>query len=188
LSNEVQDWLGSFFELNPDAVEVVEEKKKKENKLDLFKQILPALDKRDMGFYDRLEPEEKKEITPWLLMRWMSSSSGAAEHHIMMVNDLVNRDFSVFAPRVTQGKAGHVGLQWKLLALCGSGKGQRHVWVAPPKGVIKNKLEAAVLGIYPLLKDDELELFLKVNTKEDLRELFIENGYDDKALKDLFKE
>ena len=174
--------------MNPDAIEVEEVKKKKENKLDLFKQVLPALDKRDMKFFDKLSEEEKKEIVPWLLMRWMSSSAGAAEHHIMMVNDIVNKDFSVFSPRVTQGKSGHLGLQWKLLALCGTGRGQRHQWIAPPKGVIKNKLEAAVLKIYPLMKDEDLELFLKVNTTEDLKGLFIDNGYDDKSLKELFKE
>lgn len=188
MSNEVQEWLAGFFELNPDAVEVEEVKKKKENKLDLFKTILPALDRRDMKFFDKLGEEEKKEIVPWLLMRWMSSSAGAAEHHIMMVNDLVNKDFSVFSPRVTQGKAGHLGLQWKLLALCGTGKGQRHQWIAPPRGVIKNKVETAVLKIYPLMKDEDLELFLKVNTQEELKALFIDNGYDDKSIKELFKE
>jgi hypothetical protein len=188
MSNEVQDWLSGFFEMNPDAAEVEEVKKGKEHKLDLFKTVLPALDRRDFGFFDRLDADQKKEIVPWLLMRWMSSSSSAAEHHIMMVNDMVNRDFSVFAPRVTQGKAGHLGLQWRLLALCGTGRSQRHVWVAPPKGAIKNKLESAVLAIFPLMKDSDLELFLKVNTREELKELFIENGYDDKTLKDLFKE
>lgn len=182
------NWVEEFFALNPDALPILDEKKSKEHKLDLFKVVLPALDKQDIGFYDRLDSEQKKEIVPWLLMRWMSSSSSLTEHHLMMVNDIVNKDFSIFAPKVTHGKIGHPGLQWKLLALCGAGKNQRHVWIAPPRGVVKNKLESAVLTIFPLMKDEDLELFLQINTPQELKDLLIANGFDNKTLKDIFKE
>lgn len=176
----MSNWVEDFFALNPDAVkeEVDTKKKKKESTLGLDRE-LPAMDYRKLDFYANLTPEEKKELSPWVLMRFMSSSQGDAIHHLTMVNDLVNVDFSVIAK--------HPELQWKLLAMCGTKKKQYHPWIAPPKGVKKNRLEEAVLQHYPLMKDDELELFLQVNSKEELEEFFRDNGYDDKAIKELFK-
>ena len=174
------NWTEEFFLLNPDAVRVEEEekKKKKESTLTLAME-LPAMDYRKMDFYDNLSQEHKKEISLWVLMRYMSSSQGDAEHHLMMVNDLVNQNFSVIAK--------HPELQWKLLAMCGTRKKQFHPWIAPPKGAKKNKLEQAILDIIPSLKDDELQLLLQINTKEDFEEFFKSNGMDDKSIKELLK-
>jgi len=176
----MSNWVEEFFALNPDAVVAEEEtkKKKKESTLGLDRE-LPAMDFRDLDFYDNLNETEKKEISLWLLMRFMSSSQRDAEHHIMMVNDLVNVDFSVISK--------HPELQWKLLALCGTKKKQYHPWIAPPKGVKKSKIEEAILQFYPLLRSDELELFLTINSREDLETFFKDNGYDDKTIKELFK-
>lgn len=179
MTDAVGDWLSGFFELNPEAAPVVEEpKKKKESTLSL-QQELPAMDFRNSNFYRDLSEEHKKEISIWVLMRFMSSSQGDAEHHIMMVNDLVNNNFNALSK--------HPELQWKLLALCGTNKKQFHPWIAPPKGIKKNRVEEALIGIYPLLKDDDLELLLRLNTPEELEQFFKENGYDDKSIKELFK-
>lgn len=180
MSNDVGDWIDGFFQMNPDAVKDEEvKKKKKESTLGLPTELL-AMDTGNMSFYKNLSDEHKKEISLWVLMRFMSSSQSATEHHLMMVNDLVNHNFNNLAK--------HPELQWKLLALCGLGRKQFHPWIAPPKGVKKNKIEAAIISHYPLLNDDELELLLKINTREDLEEFFRENGYDDKAIKELFKD
>ena len=179
LSNDVADWLNGFFELNPDAAQEEDEKaKKKESTLTLAME-LPAMDFSNKDFYKNLSDEHKKEISIWVLMRYMSSSQAAAEHHIMMVNDLVNNNFNSLTK--------HPELQWMLLALCGTGKKQFHPWIPPPKGTKKNKVEAAILEHYPLLRDDELEMLLNINTKEELEQFFKDNGYDDKTIKELFK-
>lgn len=179
MSNTVEDWIGTFFEMNPDAAPVEEApKKKKESTLSLTAE-LPAMDYRNMNFYRDLSDEHKKEISIWVLMRFMSSSQGDAEHHIMLVNDIVNVNFNSLSK--------HPELQWKLLALCGTNKKQYHPWIAPPKGVKKNRVEEALTEIFPLMKDDDLELLLTLNTREELEQFFKENGYDDKTLKELFK-
>lgn len=179
LSNEVGDWIEGFYQMNPDAVRVDDEPKKKKKESTLTLQVeLPAMDLRNMDFYAKLSDEHKKEISLWVLMRFMSSSQGATEHHIMMVNDVVNHNFSNISK--------HPELQWKLLALCGTGKKQFHPWIAPPRGIKKNKLEEAVLKHYPLLKDSDLELLLKLNTQADWEAFFKDNGYDDKTIKELF--
>jgi hypothetical protein len=180
LSNDISDWIDGFYELNPDAVRATDEpiKKKKENTLSLQVE-LPAMDYRNMDFYKNLSDEHKKEISLWVLMRFMSSSQNQPEHHIMMVNDIVNNNFSNISK--------HPELQWKLLALCGTGRKQFHPWIPPPKGIKKNKLEQAVLTHYPLLKDSDLEMLLSINTQEDWEQFFKENGYDDKTISELFK-
>jgi len=177
--NNIDNWLENFYDTNPDAMKEDEVKvKKKESTLSLQAELL-AMDSNNMNFYKNLSVEHKKEISPWVLMRFMSSSQSLTEHHLMMVNDLVNHNFNNLIK--------HPELQWKLLALCGTGKKQYHPWIAPPKGIKKNKIEAAILSYYPLLRDDELALLFRINSQEDLEEFFKENGYDDKTIKELFK-
>jgi hypothetical protein len=179
MSNEVSDWLTGFFDMNPDAAPVEEEKKKKKESTLSLTVELPAMDFGNKSFYTNLSEEHKKEISIWVLMRFMSSSQGDAEHHIMMVNDLVNHNFNALSK--------HPELQWKLLSLCGTHKKQYHPWIPPPKGLKKNKVEEALLSIFPLIKDEDLDLLLQINTREELEEFFKENGYDDKTIKELFK-
>jgi len=178
LSNELETWMSGFYELNPDAVVVEEVAKKKKSTLSLTAE-LPAMDYGNMSFYKDLSDEHKKEISIWVLMRFMSSSQANSEHHLMMVNDLVNHNFNSLSK--------HPELQWKLLALCGTKKKQYHPWIPPPKGIKKNKKEEAILAIYPLLKDSDLELLLQINSNEELALFFKDNGLDDKAIKEILK-
>lgn len=177
--NEVNIWLEEFYNLDPNVKQEDQTAKKKENTLSLSVELL-SMDMNNMNFYKELTNEQKKEISLWVLMRYMSSSQNFSEHHLMMVNDLVNCHYNVLIK--------HPELQWKLLALCGLGKKQFHPWIPPPKGVKKNKIEEIILEHYPLLRDDELEMFLTMNTQKDLELFLKENGYDDKTIKDLFKE
>jgi len=178
-------WIDEFYKLNPhtsgNGDHAVSETKK-EHKLDLFKVVLPALDRRDTQFYANATEEEKKDLAKqvWPLTRWMSSAKNNTEHHLLFVNDIVNKNSSDLKR--------HPELQWMLLALCGVGKSQMHQWISPPKGIKKNKVEEAVLKIYPLLKNDDLELLLKVNSDEDLTELFKGAGLSDKEIKELLSK
>jgi hypothetical protein len=188
LSNELKDWLDGFYDLNPDAIDAEEEKAKAyEN--DMFRELLPALDRCDKTFFNKRTQEQQKEIekSMWILMRFMSSSKNLPEHHLMMVNDLVNTNFNLFVRKAQTNKDGHPLLQWMLLALCGSGRNQFHEKVPSPKGLKKNRVEEAILEHYPLLKDEDLELLLKINSNEDLADFFRQNGYDDKTIKELLK-
>ena len=177
LSNEVENWLGNFFDLNPDAV--AEEEIKKPTSTLLLNDELTAMDFCNKTFYRNLSEQHKKEISLWLLMRYMSSSRLDSEHHLLLVNKLVNHEFNTLRK--------HPELQWLLLSLCGTGKKQYHTWIKPPKGTKKNPLEQAILNYYPLLKDDEIDMLLDINTKTDFEQFFKDNGYDDKSIKDLFK-
>ena len=184
--NNVEDWVNEFRSLNPAGEK--ETGNAKEYKLDLFSQVLPAIDRNDRFFYSKLTTEEQNSIEPWLLMRWLTSCDDKDQVHFMLsVNDLVNNNFSAMSPRKTQGIAGHKELQWMLLTLCGTGKSVRRKFLKPAKGAVKNKLEEALLVYFPLLRDDELELLMKINSTEDFETFFKDNGLDDKTINELLK-
>jgi len=148
-------------------------------KLDL-KQVLQKADCNDYGFYSKLEADEKKEISPWVLMRFMSSCSGVyPEHYLLCVNDIVNCDFNTLSK--------HKELQWKLLSVCGVGNKQYHPWIAPGKGQKKNKIELFVLELYPHFKNDDIELFLLKHTVDDLILLAKQHGYSDDEIENFTK-
>lgn len=145
-----------------------------------LKDMLGAIDRNDFDFYSRLDDEQRKAFSPWLAMRYASSASGvAAYHYLLMVNDIVNVDFSLLKK--------HPELQWKLLAVCGMGSNQFHPYIAPGKKKKKNKIEKLLHERYPTLNADELELLIRINDTESLKELARDNGYDDKEIKELFK-
>ena len=179
MSNDIGNWIESFYELNPDANRDEDlSKTKKANTLPLNLE-LSSMDMRDKDFYKNLSDVHKKEISLWVLMRYMSSCRGAAHHHLTMVNDLVNVDFNVISK--------HPELQWKLLAICGTNKKQFHDWIPPGKKAKKNRLEEALVTLNPLMKDDELALLQQINAREEFEEYFKANAFDDKTIKEIFK-
>jgi hypothetical protein len=95
-------------------------KKAKEKLLDI-KDVLSNLDCNNYEYYNNLSDDEKKEISSFVLMRFLSSSSGNyPEHYLLCVNDIVNYNFSILNK--------HPNLMWMSLALCGIGSKQYHPW------------------------------------------------------------
>ena len=74
------------------------------------------------------------------------------------------------------------------MCLAGTGKPQFHPFVKVPKAKRKkDRVEEIIRELFPLLKNDEIELFLKMNSKEELKVLAMESGVDDKTLDEAFK-
>jgi hypothetical protein len=145
-----------------------------------IKDQMSAIDRNDFDFYSRLDKEHKKAFSPWITMRCASSAQGvAAYHYLLMVNDIVNVDFSLLKK--------HPELQWKLLAVCGQGSSTYHPWIAPVKKRKKDKLEAFLSKQHPTLSKEELELLVSINSEEDLKNLARDTGLDEKEIKELFK-
>lgn len=184
-SENFQDWLAGIAESKDQSSDIVE---KKAYTLDLFNDVLPALDRGDKKYYSRLTAEEQKSISPWLLMRWMTSAQHDADQPacLITVNTLVNHNFSHLSPKSSMGKEGHAELQWMLLSMCGSGNTRRK-FIKPGKAHTKDRLEEALLKFYPCLRSDELELLTRMNSQDDLVQFFKDNGFDDKTIKEIFK-
>lgn len=136
---------------------------------------MAEFDRKNREFYDELTPEEKKKFSNYLMIRWGSSVQGDSElqgYYLQSCNHYFNKRFFDINR--------HPKLQWLCATAVSPGLGtQRHQWIAP------KKKEAGASGIrkqltelYPHLKDDEIEVMSRINTKKDI----------DAYLKDLGRE
>tara|TARA_A100001391_G_C5083032_1_gene280402 strand:+ start:6700 stop:7167 length:468 start_codon:yes stop_codon:yes gene_type:complete len=145
-----------------------------------LKDIMAAVDKKDRGFYKRLNDEQKKAFSAWMMMRYCSSVQGRdAANYIYLTNELVNFQFMEVSK--------HPELQWLLLSACGTGKIQFHPYLKPPNAKKKkNKISEFLYQLYPNCKPEDIELMIKLNSNEELKALAYDYGYDDKTIKDIF--
>ena len=145
-----------------------------------LKDVMAAVDKKDRGFYKRLNDEQKKAFSAWMMMRYCSSVQGRdAANYIYLTNELVNFQFMEVSK--------HPELQWLLLSACGTGKIQFHPYLKPPNAKKKkNKISEFLYQLCPNCKPEDIELMIKLNSNEELKALAYDYGYDDKTIKDIF--
>jgi hypothetical protein len=126
---------------------------------------MAVFDRKDRKFYDSLTDEERKKFSNFLMIRYGSSVQGSSdlqEFYLISTNERLNKHFF----NINR----HPKLQWLCATTVSPGMGtQRHQWIAPKKkepgaSGIKKKLAE----LYPTLKDDEIELMAKINSKKDL--------------------
>ena len=128
---------------------------------------MTQFDRKNQDFYDSLTDEERKKFSNYLMIRWGSSVQGSKElqeFYLISTNERLNKKFFEINR--------HPKLQWLCATTVSPGMGtQRHQWIAPKKkepgasGIKKQLVE-----LYPTLKDDEIELMSKINTKKDIDE------------------
>ena len=157
----------------------------KKYSLDLFKEVLPALYKGKLDFFENLSEKEQKEITPFTLMKWLSSAGGFEELAPILINDLVNKGFWDLSH--------HKELQWKILCVVASeisNRVPRHSWISMKKESSSTpKLDKLILFKYPLINDNEVELYkYKFSGKEEVKEFCLEFGLSDTEIKEVVKE
>lgn len=148
-------------------------------KLDI-KRELSAVDTKKYNFYDSLTDEEKKSFSPFILMRYMSSSQGdrdIQEWFLEMTNELVNKNHWDLSKN-------HKALLWKLFAGVGTGASAYHPYLAAGKKEKANKIEKLLVELYPSMKFSEIKMLGKMMTREDINELFDKLGFDKKQRKD----
>lgn len=138
------------------------------NKLPL-NTVLAAIDKKDYGFYDRLTPELQKQLSPFLLNRYVSLVKGSSElqaYYLMAGNQRVNCTYFELAK--------HPKLVWQLLCTVSPGMGtQFHQWVGHKKKDKNNNSKRLkdVERFHPRAKNDELEMLANLYTDKELKEI-----------------
>jgi hypothetical protein len=147
--------------------------------LDLFKELMPSIDLGFKELYDAASDVGRTDIKKdlWILNRWVSSIGGTADEQEVMVvkvNEIYNKNWNIL------GGTNHNKLQWQLLCVAGNtGKKQKHTWIGLNKKKDTNsKAVNLLLELYPNKKEDEVELLARISTKEEIRELAREFGYD----------
>jgi hypothetical protein len=143
-----------------------------EDKLQI-KEILSWIDNGYKSIWNELEDDHKKQVSFWLLNRYVSSVNGTREKQELAVfktNEYYNKHFN----DIGVGKdSGHQKLMWQLLCMSGAtGKNEFHPWIGFKKKSGSNDKAVKLLEqIYPDLKSDEVELLARLSTKKELKEL-----------------
>jgi hypothetical protein len=126
---------------------------------------MSCFDRKDRKFYDSLTDEEKKKFSNFLMIRYGSSVTGGRElqeFYLIATNERLNKHF--FAVNR------HPKLQWLMATSVSPDMGTfRHNWIAPKKKETgASGIRKQLMDLYPNMKDDEIELMSKINTKKDI--------------------
>jgi hypothetical protein len=150
------------------------------SKLDI-KNEMAGFDRKDRAYYDDLDEDEKKKFSPYLMLRWGSCVEGNADFqawYLRATNERVNQNF--FDISTSQ----HKKFQWLLCTTVSPEMGnQRHYWLPAKKSERDNKAIKFLTNLYPTAKPDDIELLAELNSKQDLKQLAREHGWDDKRIK-----
>ena len=141
-----------------------------------IKDILAAIDMGATNVWDELSDDEKKQISFWLLNRWVSSIQGKREDvelAVFKTNEYYNKNWNSLSTK-------HPKLQWQLLCMAGNtGDIKDHQWIGfAKKDAGNSKAVKLIQEIYPHLKNDEVELLARISTKKELKELAAEYDID----------
>lgn len=148
----------------------------KEYALDIFK-LLGEINKGNFNHYDSLTDEAKKEFSPLVVMKWMSSVDDPRQ--IVFLNELVNPlAFSLNK---------HPSLMYKLLVCSASKVQHRYKWVNNKKRSKKSK-SLDVVKQYYLYSTRRAEEVLDMFSGSDIIEMAEELGYQKEEITKLKAE
>ena len=134
-------------------------------------------DRKNRQFYDELTVDERKKFSNYLMIRWGSSVQGNRDlqhFYLVATNERFNKHFFTINR--------HPRLQWLCATTVSPGIGtHRHQWIAPKKRESgASGIRKQIAELYPSLKDDEIDLMCKLNTKKDIEEYLRALGQETK--------
>jgi hypothetical protein len=152
----------------------------KNKHVDLFKDMIPAVDMGIKDLWDAATEEGQKEIKGdlWNLNRYISSVKSSnkelQEHYLMTVNEFYNKNWNDIAK--------HPKLQWLTLVMCNheSKKTQFHEWIPLKKE--KNKKEEFLAELFPNMKRSDVETLAAITTDKEIKQYCENLGWDKKQI------
>ena len=152
----------------------------KNKHVDLFKDMIPAVDMGIKELWDAATEDGRKEIKGdlWPLMRYISNvktkDRELQEHFVLTVNEFYNKDWAEIAK--------HPQLQWMTLCMCAheSKKTQYHEWIPLKKAA--NKKEEFILEQFPNMKRSDAATLAAITTDQEMREYCQGLGWDKKQI------
>lgn len=144
------------------------------DKLNIQNEMM-QFDRKNRDFYDSLTADERKKFSNYLMIRWGSAIQGDVElqeYYIRSCNHYFNKRFFDINR--------HPKLQWLCATAVSPGLGtQRHQWIAPKKKEPgASGIKKQIAELFPTLKDDEIELMAKLNSKKDIDAYLKKLGQD----------
>lgn len=152
----------------------------KNYKLDLF-EILRRIDSGDINYFNNLSEAEMKEISPVVLMRWMSCCTKDKNNldQVLYLNDLVNKLVFNFYY--------HKDLLIRMLMICSNKRNKKYEWLSKQAG--KNHKHAiSVLRERFGYSSREATGVLHLFNKDDMLEMASDLGWQKKEIDDLKTE
>lgn len=145
-----------------------------------IKDILAAIDMNAKSVWKELSDDERKQVSFWLLNRYVSAVQGSREDMELAVfktNEYYNKHFNTIG---VGRENGHQELMWQLLCMSGSwGKIKFHPYIGFKKKGANNNAAIKLLEIiYPNMKSKEVELLAGISTKKELKQLAEEYGIE----------
>jgi len=152
------------------------------HKLDMFNDVLPAIDRRNMSFFSGLSDEEKKGFAPPVVLRFASAVNDGptSEHYLWLVNERANINFWDIAD--------HPELQYKLIASCGYGRSQRHPWINMVGKTKKtDRVRDFFSEFWPDANDRELDIIFSQFTDETFEDFVMSSGSTPDIIKEILE-
>jgi hypothetical protein len=155
----------------------------KNKHVDLFKDMIPAVDMGLKELWDASSEEGQKEIKGdlWNLNRYISvvksSNREIQEHFLLTVNEYYNKDWAAISS--------HPKLQWMTLCMCSheSKKTFFHEWV--PLKRTSDRKEELLLELFPNMKADDVQVLAAITTKDEIKKYCEDLGWDKKQINGL---
>jgi hypothetical protein len=155
----------------------------KNKHVDLFKDMIPAVDMGLKELWDAATEEGRKEIKNdlWNLNRYIStvktSNREIQEHFVLTVNEYYNKDWAAIFD--------HPKLQWLTLCICSheSKKTFFHEWL-PLKRTTDRK-EEILLELFPNMKAADVQTLAAITTKDEIKQYCEGLGWDKKQINGL---
>ena len=152
----------------------------KNKHVDLFNDMIPAVDMGLKDLWDAASEEGRKEIKGdfWNLNRYISnvktSSKDLQEHYLLTTNEYYNKNWNDIQK--------HPKLVWQTLGMCSheSKKTHFHEWLPLKKE--KNKKEEFLSELFPNMKRADIETLATITTDKEIKQYCEGLGWDKKAI------
>jgi hypothetical protein len=147
-----------------------------------IKDILAAIDMNGKSVWKELTDEERKQVSFWLLNRYISAVQGSTDDQALAVfktNEYYNKHFNT----IGVGKEnGHQELMWQLLCISGAwGKIRFHPYIGfKKKGANNNNAVKLLEQIHPNMKQKEIEMLANMYTTKELKQLAEDHNIESK--------
>lgn len=160
----------------------------KNKHVDLFTDMIPAIDLKIKELWDSSTDEGRKEIIGdlWNLNRYISSvktnNRTIQEHFVLSVNENYNKHWFILQK--------HPKLLWLLLCSCSYDSKTKffHEWIGNKKKTdSKDKKVKFLANLYPNKKMSDIELLAIKYTDKEIQELAKDLGWDNSEIKKQLK-
>lgn len=165
-------------------------KTKKSKSIDLFKEVIPAIDQDGKDIWDLLSDVQRKEIQSsfWILNRYISSVAAPkerwqkgkiptldeTEHFIESVNHFYNRNWFAIQK--------HPKLLWQLICMCAHPDKNvfNHEYISLKKE--KDKKTELLMELFPNMKRADIDTLRAIVTDKEIKQYCQDLGWNQKEI------